>query len=900
MPKPLPPAIHSLADLFEYCCHQKPQELAYASVRDTLELESQLTYGELDHTVRSLAGHLARKALPGTRVLLLYPPGLDVVCAFWACMCAGLVPVPAPAPDPVRRKHSLPRLRAIIEDAQLSLVLTTSGIEIVSSELSIAKDGSQIEWVATDQPYDLADVVELPRLNETALAYLQYTSGSTATPRGVMVSHGNVLSHCKAMSLAGGVSDRSRSLCWLPYFHDYGLLHGIIAPFYAGIPAYLMSPVTFLRRPLRWLEAVSRFSITHSGGPNFSYESCLRAARQQPGWQADLSTWTVASCGAEPIHAATVEQFIETFGSQGFRRTAFAPAYGLAEATLLVTMKQVGAEPTFLKVEAEALADSIVKESSASERGTRTLVGCGEPLSETRVLIVNPSTRSSCQAGEVGEVWLAGAGIATGYWGRPEESDATFKATLAGSGEGPYLRTGDLGFIHRGELFLTGRLKDLIIVRGRNYYPHDLEWTAEQAHPGLRRGAGAAFSIESETGERVVLVCEIEKKLPESEMPEVMSCIRRALADEYELEVHNVVLVKSGTIPRTSSGKVQRHACRADFKSGQLSVVGTSTLGVTEEEENVESLSETPQSTTEKRLADIWQEVLGGPQPRRHANFFALGGNSLLAAQVTARILDVFHLELPLSVVFEHPTFSALAARVSELSTNKNKAETSVEGLKSSGGGLQTSLMPISPVSRQGKTPLSFSQQRLWFLEQVHPGSSINHISIGVRVRGPLNLEKLERSVQEIIRRHEILRTRFGSERGEGFSEISGESGFTMGQHDLQALSHAEQETEVRQFLRTEAGQPFDLGRGPLFRAASLVLDQDQHVLGLTFHRLIADGWSLRVFCKELALLYKAGGEVREARLSKVTFQYADYAIGIEPGSIKAFVRYSENTGSDS
>ena len=880
MPKPLPPASHSLADLFEFCCHRKPQELAYALVRDNLELESQLTYGELEHTVRSLAGHLARRARPGTRALLLYPPGLDVVCAFWACLCAGLVPVPAPAPDPVRRKHSLPRLRAIIEDAQLSLVLTTSGIEIVSSELSIAKDGSQIEWMATDQPYDQADAVELPRLNETALAYLQYTSGSTATPRGVMISHGNVLSHCKALSLAGGVSDRSRSLCWLPYFHDYGLLHGIIAPFFAGIPAYLMSPITFLRRPLRWLEAVSRFSITHSGGPNFSYESCLRAARQQREWQADLSTWTVASCGAEPIHADTVEQFIETFGPQGFRRTSFAPAYGLAEATLLVTMKRTEAEPTFLKVEAEALADSIVKESSSLERGTRTLVGCGEPLEETRVLIVNPTTQSSCQAGVVGEVWLAGAGIATGYWGRPEESDATFKATLAGSGEGPYLRTGDLGFIHRGELFLTGRLKELIIVRGRNYYPHDLEWTAEQAHPGLRRGCGAAFSIESESGERVVLVYEIEKKLPESDMSEVMSCIRRALADEYELEVHNVVLVKSGTIPRTSSGKIQRHACRADFESGQLAVVGTSTLGTTEENQNVEPLNEIPRTPVENRLLDIWQEVLGGPQPRRHANFFALGGNSLLAAQVVARIFDVFHVELPLSIVFEYPTFSALATRVSELSTSKNKTETAVEGLgfSAGGGGLQIPLVPLSPASRQGRMSLSFSQQRLWFLEQVHPGSSINHISMGVRVRGPLNPEKLERSVQEIIRRHEVLRTRFGSERGEGFAEISGESVFTMGQHDLQALNQTEQETEVRQLLRTEASQPFDLGRGPLFRVALMALDQDQHVLALTFHRLIADGWSLRVFCKELALLYEAGAEVRRARLSNLGVQYVDYA----------------------
>ena len=379
----------------------------------------------------------------------------------------------------------------------------------------------------------------------------------------------------------------------------------------------------------------------------------------------------------------------------------------------------------------------------------------------------------------------------------------------------------------------------------------------------------------------MVLVYEIEKKLPESDMSEVMSCIRRALADEYELEVHNVVLVKSGTIPRTSSGKIQRHACRADFESGQLAVVGTSTLGTTEEEQNVEPLSEIPRTPVENRLADIWQEVLGGPQPRRHANFFALGGNSLLAAQVVARILDVFHVELPLSVVFECPTFSALATRVSELSTSKNMTETAVEGLGFSGGGgggLQIPLVPLSPVSRQDRMPLSFAQQRLWFLEQVHPGSSINHISMGVRVRGPLNPETLERSVQEIIRRHEILRTRFGSDRGEGFADVSGEAVFTIRQHDLRALNQAEQDIEVRQFLRTEAGQPFDLGRGPLFRVALVALDQDQHVLALTFHRLIADGWSLRVFCKELALLYEAGGEVRGARLSKLSVQYADYA----------------------
>ena len=878
MSKLPPQAIHNLPDLFEFRCRQQPDELAYALIRDNLEIERQLTYGQLERTVRSLACQLSREVPPGTRALLLYQQGLDAACAFWACACAGLVPVPAPAPDPIKWKY---RLRGIIEDAQISLALTTSSITNLISEISIAGETGSIKWLATDQPYDSVDSAELPGPHSNDLAYLQYTSGSTATPRGVMISHGNVLAHCRVLNLAGKTSDSSRSLCWLPYFHDYGLLHGIIAPFYAGIPAYLMSPVTFLRRPLRWLEAVSRFAVTHSGGPNFAYEACLRAVRQQEEWQADLSTWMVASCGAEPIHPDTVEQFIKTFGSRGFRRTAFAPAYGLAEATLLVTMKRTGAEPSFLHVEADALADSTVKESPASERGTRTLVGCGEPLEETHVRIVNPTTRTECPPGVVGEVWLNGAGIGAGYWGKPEETDATFKATLAGSGEGPYLRTGDLGFLHRRELFLTGRLKDLIIVRGRNYYPHDLEWAAQQAHPGLRRGYGAAFSIEDKTGERVVLVHEIERQVPESDLTQVVSCVRRALADEYELEIHTVVLIKSGTIPKTSSGKIQRSACKAAFESGQLAVVQSSTLGLTLEAEAEGLLSEPPQTSAEKRLAEIWREVLGGPLPHRLANFFSLGGNSLLAAQVVARIFDLFHVEVPLSVLFEHPTLSALAARIEELTTSPDDADRATERRGHEGGnsGTRIPLVPLpSSPTREGRIPLSPSQQRLWFLEQVHPGSAINHISMDVRIQGSVNPEVLERSVQEIVRRHEILRTRFGAERGEGFAEISSDLTVAIGRQDFRALDQAEQDIQVRQFLRTERSRPFDLRQGPLFRVTLLALEQGVHVLTLTFHRLVADGWSLRLFWKELALLWEAGGDAQRARLPTLRVRYADYA----------------------
>ncbi|OQW39408.1 MAG: hypothetical protein A4C66_11135 [Nitrospira sp. HN-bin3] len=875
---PKPPVFLSLSDLFEFTCRRNPDALAYALVRDSLELESQLTYRQLERQVRSLAYRLAHEVKPGTRALLLYPPGLDVACAFWACVYAGLIPVPAPAPDPIRMKHSVPRLRNIIDDAQASLILTNSSIMALPSECSLANDMGPITWMATD--HLVADAIDsisidMPRLDSSALAYLQYTSGSTASPRGVVISHGNVLAHCKALTLAGQVEDRSRSLCWLPYFHDYGLLHGIIAPFYAGIPAYLMSPITFLRRPLRWLDAVARFAITHSGGPNFSYDACLRAAHQQPGWQADLSSWKVASCGAEPIHPDTVRRFIETFGPRGFKSTCFSPAYGLAEATLLVTMKRIESEPTVLTVDAEALADSIVKESVPSNRGTRTLVGCGEPLEETCVKIVNPTTLLECPSGVVGEVWLSGTGIASGYWEKQDETETTFKATLPESGEKLYLRTGDLGFLHRGELFLTGRIKDLIIVRGRNYYPHDLEWTAQQAHTGLRRGCGAAFSIESETGERVVLVHEIEKQVSDSDLTNIVNCIRRMLADEYELEIHTVVLVKSGTIPRTSSGKIQRGASRAAFESGQLTVVRASTLDEDLQSEADGVPEEGPQTSVEKTLADIWQEVLGGPRPHRHANFFGLGGNSLLAAQVVARILDQFHVELPISLLFECPTLSALAARIEE-----GRASSPDRGqVVGSGNRQQVPAVPLSPSSiRKGRIPLSPAQQRLWFLEQVHPGSAINHISMAVQIRGPVSQEVLERSVRAIASRHEILRTRFDSERGEGFAEICSEVTAAIERQDFQEVDPTERDAHVRYFIRTDRSRPFDLRKGPLFRVTLLALEPDVHILALTFHRLVADGWSLRIFWKELTLLWEAGGDAQQARLPTLTVQYADYA----------------------
>jgi acyl carrier protein len=341
------------------------------------------------------------------------------------------------------------------------------------------------------------------------------------------------------------------------------------------------------------------------------------------------------------------------------------------------------------------------------------------------------------------------------------------------------------------------------------------------------------------------------------------------------------VLIKPGTIPRTSSGKIQRGACRAAFESGQLAVVRVSTLDQDLESETDGLPSESPQTPVEKRLADIWQEVLGSPYPHRHASFFALGGNSLLAAQVVARVLDVFSVELPLGVLFECPTLSALAALIDELRASPDGGDRTAERPGSTGDDGRTripSIPLLSTAKRQGRIPLSASQERLWFLEQVHPGSAINHISMSVRVQGSVNPEVLERSVREIARRHEILRTHFGSDRGEGFSEVSPEAIVTIGRQDFQEVDPTERDARVRQFLRVERSQPFSLRQGPLFRVSLLALEHHVHILSLTFHRLVADGWSLRIFWKELAILWEAGGDASQARLPTLSVQYADYA----------------------
>ncbi len=533
-----------------------------------------LTYETLDHSARVIATDLQRMVGEGQRALLLYPPGLDFICAFFGCLYAGIVAIPAPLPHRARLQRSLPRLQCLIDDSGTSLVLTDSAHLAELEALGSLSGLSIMAMDGSPQHEHEVGVWQEPCINDDTLAYLQYTSGSTSEPKGVMVRHGDLFRHCGHTAQAWGYGPDSVAATWLPHFHDYGLVDGIIQPLFTGIPVYMMSPAAFAVRPGRWLKAISHYGVTHSQAPNFGYELCIRRIKPAERESLNLKRWTTASTGAEPVLIDTIERFSEDFAQCGFERSAFYPAYGLAEATLLVSTKQHRKPPGALQLDAGALEANEVAEAGAGNAPGRicSVVSCGPPIGETRIAIVDPKTRRRVPPQQVGEIWVSSASLAHGYWQRKEESEHTFRAQLLDEeGEDSFLRTGDLGFIHDGELYVTGRIKDIIIIRGRNYYPQDIEITMAGCHPSLRPGFGAAFGLQVGGQERLVVAQEVQSRFVEAiDIADVVGNIREAVSEEYEIQVYDAVLVRTGSIPMTSSGKIQRSECRQQFLDGRL------------------------------------------------------------------------------------------------------------------------------------------------------------------------------------------------------------------------------------------------------------------------------------------------------------------------------------------
>lgn len=646
----LPGSFFGPANLLELLQHRalhQGDDVGFRFVVDGERETIEWTYADLDRKARAIAASLQSLDLEGERALLLYPSGLDFVAAFFGCLYAGVTAVPA---YPPRRNRNMARIDAIANDAEAKIALTTTDVlERVQTMISDTPALQQLRWRATDQWNDeWANSWRRPDVHGETLAFLQYTSGSTGTPKGVMLSHANLM-HNSAMIAYAFEHTRSGNGCfWLPLYHDMGLIGGILQPLYMGKANTLFSPTHFLQKPVRWLQIVSQTGATISGGPNFAYDLCAEKVTAEQKATLDLSRWTLAFNGAEPVRAETIDRFSIAFAECGFRREAFYPCYGLAEATLIVTGGYKQNPPVVQSFDIASLEKNLVVTTEPGADGARELVGSGGNLLDQQIVIADPETFANLGDGRVGEIWVSGPSVAQGYWKRDELTRQVFQARLD-DGRGPFLRTGDLGFLLDGELFVTGRLKDLIIIRGVNHYPQDIEDTAQSAHSDVVPGGGAAIVVGEAGDEQLVIVQEVVRRR-DLDFAEITQAIRKKVALVHDIPVSAVVLIKVSSIPKTSSGKIQRHACRDGYLAGTLAAVATWTAAsgdvtvapslrrreVTEESAWIEEgdSSETPSTLNGSATAEK-------PTPGKIAGKVPVGQTAEIAEVVYAKVRQI-------------------------------------------------------------------------------------------------------------------------------------------------------------------------------------------------------------------------------------------------------------------
>jgi acyl-CoA synthetase (AMP-forming)/AMP-acid ligase II len=563
-------AAESLVQILQWRAQGQSDQRAYVFVADRGVETAALTFGDLDRRARAVAAQLVEMTRSGDRALLLFPPGLDFLVAFFGCLYAGVVAVPAVPPRRTRVRDST---ATIASDCVPRVAITADNILHHARAQLDQTRAPRMQWLSVDLPSRNGQAISAPPpARRSDLAFLQYTSGSTTAPKGVMVSHRQLLANLEMIRRAFGTEEASTYASWIPLFHDMGLILVALQALYAGATCIFMAPTTFVQRPWLWLWAIHDYRARVAGGPNFAYDTCVAHSHPERLAGLDLSHWQVAFNGAEPVHAETLDRFVTTFARYGFGRRAFYPCYGMAEATVMISGGDVKARPRTHVVDRDALQRGRAV-AATSRAEAQTVVGCGRALHGERIVIVDPVTARPCDPRHVGEIWVSGPNVAAGYWQNPTASAATFNGYLAGSGEGPFLRTGDLGFVDAdGELYPTGRLKEIIIVRGRNYYPQDIEWTIERSHSALRAHAGAVFTVSGRDGQdRLVVVQEIDPTVRSLDCGAATAAIRKAVVEEHELTVHTVVLIRPGTVPKTSSGKIQRNATREQYLDGELS-----------------------------------------------------------------------------------------------------------------------------------------------------------------------------------------------------------------------------------------------------------------------------------------------------------------------------------------
>lgn len=837
----------SIAERLRECSALSPERTAL-TVFDAAG-ERGYTYRQLDERVRALAARLQQTFAAGTRVLLLLDNDEHYVVAFFACMYAGMTSVPAFPPESARDQH-LGRLHAMARDCDAGAVLTTGAVaQWLSGEAGVF---AQARILAADE-LDLAWSAQWRATtpDPASVAFLQYTSGSTSQPKGVMVTHANLMANERAIHGAMATDPTDRFVSWLPLYHDMGLIGGLLQPFFIGCEAVLTSPKYFLERPLRWLQAVSRFGATVSGGPDFAFRLCLERIRPEQLDGLDLSSWRVAFSGAEPVQPGTLAAFARLGAPAGLSASALYPCYGLAEATLIVTGPPAGRAPRVRCFDEAGLAQAVVmpRESGFA------LVSCGQPQPGNRLMIADTKTGDPAAPGVLGEIWTSGPSVAAGYWNNPQATAETF---VERDGE-RWLRTGDLGFLHEDELYVHGRLKDLIIVRGQNIYPQDVERVVETEVDTVRKGRIAAFRVEGPEGDGIGLAAEVGRLQRKRHAPtEIVRALNRAVGMATGEALAVAVLLEPGALPKTSSGKLQRAATRKGWQEGTLAAYALWQHGAFVSGGESDVAAEPPRAGTETLLARLWTEVLGGPVADRRANFFELGGNSLDAVQLLARVRAQWGVSLPLRALFTHAELADCAALIDsrEQGAAPDGADEGPRADLAAGGG--------APALQA----LSLAQQRLWLVDRLAPAArrAAYNLSGAYRLEGELDTGRLERALAIVVSRHDSLRAAFvEDEQGNPWVRVRSDAAIPL---PLREATEATWAASLDQL----AAMPFDLTQGAPLRAALLRIAPRVHVLALVVHHIVFDGWSQGVMLRELAMAY--AGQA----LPSLPLQYGDYA----------------------
>lgn len=782
-----------------------------------------VTFSQLKERSLVVAHELLKVVSPGQRAVLFFQPGLEFIYAFLGCLYAGVVAVPIPPPQ---GKRQVLRLNSILKDADSAVILSTVAIRLNVAKME-QKDQhlSQRRWIEIED-FSVVNPVDLVMPDEHQLAFLQYTSGSTSLPKGVMISHRHLMHNERAIAEAFEHNDESQVVGWLPFYHDMGLIGNILHPIFMGITSVLMAPTTFLQNPYLWLKAISDYKSTTSGGPDFAYRLCVQRINSEMLQNLDLSTWKVAFNGSEVVHKDTLEIFAKQFLPCGFAAEAFYPCYGLAESTLFATGIKAG-KPY-----------RIVNRQECGKK--LPLVSCGYPRQGHVIKIVDPVSKEEA---ETGEIWLSGPSIAEGYWNNPQNTQEIFKA-FTKNGIGPFMRTGDLGFIDQGELFIAGRVKNLIIIRGKNYYPDDIETALQKCHPALQDRLGAAFSITHENEEKLIVLFELDRtKMKQHSHDEIIKSMRRTLAEEFFLDVHAIVLMKSGGIPRTTSGKVQYYQCREKYLENTLSIE-SSWRDQDRIKMNV-SVDDSIGETIRAYCASLLK--VGLEDVRLEESLLSYGIDSLKAMRLMNWLKKEFGIQVSIEDFFGEICINDIAA----LQRNSDKKLFSLEDAYLS----------------EDVFPLSSNQKTLFTSFLIDPKDVSYNIPVVLKFRGVLDKSRFKQALKHVVHKHTQLRTVYENHPAGPRQRILNAENLSISEVRLPNV--------LDELIRKESYQPFDIAKEPLFRTTIVETAATETTVLFTFHHLICDGWSMNLFMDDLKIAYmmKEDREKSQPYSSFVHFQ---------------------------